>query len=278
MAVRLTSIAVLTAALASLQAQSPPAAPPSFEVTSVRRNTSGAGRRSFQLPERGTVTGTNVTVHLMILQAYQANRFAVVVPRDHPLMDPGPAAPAFDVQIKPSDNAPPGQARLLLQQLLADRFKLRVHRETRPTPVYVLTAAREGQFGPELRPADQDCASYIAARRIDPQAAEPHDRHGTPLCIGQLPPRLPGVTFMRNAGSVANLVRQIQAFVDRFVVDETGLTGNVEWTLSFALNPLDGDHPSIFTAIQEQLGLTLTARTMPREVLVVDSVDWPTPN
>jgi len=261
-----------------LGAQSPSAVP-QFEVTSVKRNTSGASRSSMRLPETGTVSATNAPLRMMINQAYQIGRFELVAAVDGPLLAGGVNAPKFDVEGKPPDTAPPGQPRLMLRKLLADRFNLRMHRETRPTPVYVLTVARTGRLGPDLVASDRDCAAYITALRSDPQltAPEPRHRNGTPLCIGALP-RRPGITFIRQVGPAALIKRQIQAFVDRPLIDATGLTGNYEWTLSFSQNAQDGDAPSVFTAVEEQLGLTLEARTQPYEVLVVDSVDWPTAN
>jgi uncharacterized protein (TIGR03435 family) len=277
MARRLATVALLAAALASLDAQSPAAAP-EFEVASVRRNTSGDSRTTWRIPPSGAVSFTNATIRWLIVQAYELRRFMLVDASDNPLLREAGAdsGPKFDVEAKPPDDAPPGQQLLMLQKLLADRFKLRAHREMRTLPTYVLRVAREGRLGPELRPTDKNCAVWAAARRNDPQLAEPRDRHGTPLCVGPQPSRT--IRLLKNAGPAADIARQIQAFVDRPLVDATGLTGNVEWTLTFALNPLDPDTPSIFTAVEEQLGLELEPSTAPYEVLVVDSVELPTPD
>ena len=276
---RLRALVLLSAALAPVYAQSPTAAP-EFEVASVRRNTSGQTRTTWSIPPTGTVSFTNATIRWLIVQAYDLDRFTPLVgASDNPLLrETGDSVPKFDVQAKPPDDAPPGQQRLMLQRLLADRFKLRAHREKRTLPVYALTVAREGSLGPELRPSLQNCVEWGAARKKDPQVAEPRDRRGTPLCAGPQPS--PTVRLLRNAGPAADIARQIQGFVDRPLVDATGLTGNVEWTLTFAMNPLDPDTPSIFAAVEDQLGLKLEPRMSPNEieVLVVDSVELPTSN
>ena len=217
---------------------------------------------------------TNAEIRGLILQAYQTDRFRLVTAVDAALL----GGPKFDVQAKPPDDAPPGQQRLMLQTLLADRFSLRVHRETRPIPVYALTVSREGRLGPDLQPTDQDCQVWAAERRKNPQVAEPRDRNGNPLCILGPASLHPGLTVLGNAGPAAGIARQMQNFVDRLLVDATGLTGNFAWRLSFALNPLDSGNPSIYTAVAEQLGLKLEPRMAPYEVLVVDSVELPTSN
>jgi uncharacterized protein (TIGR03435 family) len=211
---------------------------------------------------------------MLVMQAYQVDRFSLVAAADHPLLADLTSAPAFDVQAKPPDDAPPGTQRLMLQKLLEDRFRLRVHGETRPTAVYVLTVVRKGRLGPDLAPTEKNCAAWRIASGSNPNLPQPVHRNGTPLCFGGQQPQYP-VRLLRNAGDASDIRRQIQAFVDRPLVDETGLTGNFEWTLSFANEPVP-THPSIFTAVEEQLGLKLESRTAPYQVLVIDSVDWPT--
>ena len=89
-----------------------------------------------------------------------------------------------------------------------------------------------------------------------------------------------GLQGVRSAGPIARLTNRIQSFVDRPIIDATGLTGTFEWTLSVNLVAISDDVglPPIFGALQEQLGLKLEPRTAPLEVLVVDSVEMPTEN
>lgn len=164
----------------------------------------------------------------------------------------------------------------MLQRLLEDRFKLRARRETRPTAAYALTVLRKGRLGPDLAPTEKSCAAWRTAIGSNPDLPQPVHRNGTPLCFGGRQPQYP-VRLLRNAGPASDISRQIQAFVARPLFDETGLAGNFEWTLVFANEPAP-NQPSIFTAVEEQLGLKLESRTAPYEFLVIDSVDWPTPD
>ena len=277
MALRFWSPVLLVLSMTATHAQSPPAAP-AFEVASVRRNTSGTSRGTARIPDSGQVSIINAPLRMLIMQAYQVNNLSLVVAANHPLLERDLlAAPKFDVQAKPSDDAPPGSQRLMLQQLLTDRFKLRARRETRMTPMYALTVMRKGRLGPDLAPTQQSCAAWRTGIRANPALPQPRHRNGTPLCYTGDVPRQPGVTMLRDAGPAADIARQIQGYVDRPLLDETGLTGNVEWTLVFANTP-NATHPSILTAVEEQLGLKLEPRTAPYDVLVIDSVDWPTPD
>jgi uncharacterized protein (TIGR03435 family) len=272
---------VSSVAVGMAQAPPPPqdtagtAPRPAFEVASVRRNPSGGGRGGGRLPDTGMVTITNATIRTLIALAYQVNRFTLIDASSNSLV--ASDGPTFDIQAKPPDDAAPGQQRLMLQRLLADRFNLRTHWEQRAIPVYALTVAREGRLGPDLLPTNQDCQAWAAAYRTNPQIADLRHRNGTPLC-GVLASPEPDLVLLRDASPASAIAQEIQAFVDRPVIDATGLIGNFEWTLSFARNALNPDHPSIFTAVEEQLGLRLEPRTAPYEVLVVDSVELPTPN
>ncbi|HEY6340117.1 MAG TPA: TIGR03435 family protein [Bryobacteraceae bacterium] len=147
-----------------------------------------------------------------------------------------------------ADKIPP-----MLQTLLRDRFKLALHRETRQLPVYALTTAKNGS---KLKPAESASGItsdtyptnwHISAKTTMPQFAE-------------------------------FLARKL----DRLVVDETSLSGVFEIVLDAAPYSLDGSKdasgPSIFTALQEQLGLKLEARKAPVEILVVDRAGRPSEN
>ena len=194
--------------------------------------------------------------------------------------------PRFDVQANPPENSQPAERRAMMRTLLEDRFKLRVHREMRQMPVYALTVARQGRLGPNLVPSKFDCEAYLDQRRAGGAAPEPVDASGHSWCLYPIDGSRPGVTSMRTAGSVKRVIQRVQPYVDRPIVDATGLSGNVEWILTFAwgpgapggVAPPPADVPEIFTALQEQLGLKLDARRAPVEVLVVDSVELPTPD
>jgi uncharacterized protein (TIGR03435 family) len=145
---------------------------------------------------------------------------------------------------------------LLLQSLLEDRFKLKVHRETRELPVYVLsTANRNGSLGPQLRPSAVNCA------------AEPDK-----CTLRPFPGHLSGVS---NLEIMTNL---LAVSVERVVVDHTGLAGQFEYNLEWSPDQSASDKPSLFAAIQEQLGLKLESTKGPVDVLVIDHVEKPTPD
>ncbi len=158
----------------------------------------------------------------------------------------------------------------MLQPVLADRFKLRVHHETRATPVYNIVLAKGGlkmkESAPPAPPPPGDPRS--------PTGALP--RRCLPKSVGN------GLRVLHDC--TMNDVRNIlEGPTGRYVIDKTGLTGHYDFELRWtpddtpADSPLAGG-PSIFTAVQEQLGLKLEPSTAPVDVLVIDSVQKPTPN
>lgn len=170
----------------------------------------------------------------------------------------------------PGSPEPTDRVRLMLQSLLAERFRLAVHRETRTEQVYGLVVARGG---PKLK---------------ETAGAGPH---GTGIFGSGRPNEI-------NAHSVtvAELVALLSQRLGSPVTDKTGLTGKYDFTLSFAptttqqdlalfgapppeaIPPADSGLPSIFTAVQEQLGLKLEFTKGPVEVLVIDRAEHPDPN
>lgn len=158
--------------------------------------------------------------------------------------------------------------RLMLQRLLEERFSLRLHREQRPMSVYVLKKARDdGRLGPRLLSID-DCSSppTLVLERVG---------------CGNV--GVPSATTRVGRGRWADfgprLTEQLVLYVDgRPVVDETELSGWFEMRLDWSDNAADSKWPPLFTALREQLGLKLEAAQRPLEVLVLDSVERPTPN
>jgi uncharacterized protein (TIGR03435 family) len=285
MSARLGALLFLVMGYTIAGAQAPATPAPVFEVASVKRNLSGRVGGAIEIPPAGTIRFTNTTLRILIRNAYQLDAYT-----EQYTLIPGPYAsfigsapgdvPHFDVQGKPPDNTKPADRRAMLRALLEDRFKLRVHRETRRMPVYALTVVREGRLGPNLRPSKFNCQAYLAQRRAGGSAPEPVDANGNGWCL------YPGyvdtsrtVSNQRFAGPVSLLMQRVQFSVDRPIVDSTGLSGNLEWVLTFGwgADP-PADVPSIFTALQDQLGLKLEARQAPVEVLVIDSVELPAPD
>jgi len=179
-----------------------------------------------------------------------------------------------------------GPLRAMLRGLLAERFKLAVHREQKEVPSYALVLARkDGKLGPQLQPTPKACADWVA-----------NGRQGeAPMVFGNLPCGR-GETrsnIMRQTRSpLTQLVAQLSGRVERPVEDRTGLTGpyafDLRWAAPVPASPLNDGAPSaavpdnlptsIFTAIQEQLGLKLEPAKTMAEFLVIDHVERPTPN
>jgi uncharacterized protein (TIGR03435 family) len=185
----------------------------------------------------------------------------------------------------------------MLRALLADRLKLKVHTESREMPIYALVLARsDGNLGPQLKKAAIDCGAIGAARGRGPAPAP-----GAPDARGPanaLPPdvmrcgmRIGPGNVMAGGVVLPQFANTLAILVGRIVVDRSGLTGNFDIDLQFTPEqmpafgpagpppgapPVDPNGPSIFTAIQEQLGLKLEATKGPVDVLVIDHVEHPT--
>jgi uncharacterized protein (TIGR03435 family) len=175
----------------------------------------------------------------------------------------------FEVIAKAPAATPPATVKLMLQSLLADRFKLVFHNGSQPLPAFVLTT---GKGSPKLKPAeasgDADCQF-----QAPPQNPEP----GT----------LPSIAFSCHHTTMDEFARNLHNWAGGYltdpVVDSTGLKGSwdfdIKWTPRQVLQNAGPAGISIFDAVDKQLGLKLERLTAPRPVLIVDSVnEKPTPN
>jgi bla regulator protein blaR1 len=253
-----------------------------FDVASVKPNKSGDQRVMIQMPPTGRYTATNIALRMMLRQAYDVQDFQIVG---------GPnwlASDRFDIVAKPPDGMTgPEQIRPMLRALLADRFKLVAHNETREMPIYSLVVARaDGKLGPKLSAAKVDCeARFSGARRGGPPPDFP--TAGQPMECG----------FMMGPGNMnvggmpmLELARSLSPMVGRIVIDKTGLKGRYDFQMTYAPEgrgfgggpagadapPVDPNTPSLFTALQEQLGLKLESERGPVDVVVIDRIDQPT--
>lgn len=265
-----------------------------FEVVSVKANVSGAGPLSLRSRPDGGLTATNITLGILLGQAFpQSTQDMVGLPD-------WAAAARFDVNATAPPgigNATPEQRRGMLQAMLADRFKLAMHYETREVPAYDLVMARsDGKLGPQLTPTDIDCAARSAAQRAAADAAraagQPPPTPPPPPTASPTDPPPPCTT--RSMGTrfdghmtMASLAMALRQMAGRVVVDKTGLTGYYTLVLQSSatapgLGAAPGDAatttalPSVFTAVQEQLGLRLVSSRAPVQVLVIESVQRPT--
>ena len=179
----------------------------------------------------------------------------------------------FDIIAKPPENVAPGQAILMLRRLLAERFNLRVHTKIRQGPVYRITVAQAGKLGPSMRISTDECDPLPAYPVMKP------DPDARPLCRETHDNKETNTTKITSKSPIAHLITTVQGRLNRPVIDATELAGSYEWELRFQNNErIPSAAPSIFDAFREQLGLNLKAETGPVEVLVIDSVEQPTPN
>jgi uncharacterized protein (TIGR03435 family) len=248
---------------------------PAFEVASIKRSRSNFGSRVAVLPG-GQLNAFNASLRMLVSKAFGIQQFQVIG---------GPswiASDRFEViakadtgaSVSPADS----QVMLMLRTLLAERFRLRVHAETRQLPVYALVMARrDGRFGPRLRQSD------CVIERFGQRTSADDVRCGLSF---------PGVgrgaiTMKAEGASMPEIASYLQPFVDRVVVDGTARRGRFDVELTFSqqlfefppsLDTTSGVERglSIETALQEQLGLRLQARRAPVQIFVVDSAEPPT--
>lgn len=249
-----------------------PAYGQSFDAVSIKVNRSGEARSSF----RGTLSGisvTNQTVIDIIRNVWNVNRLQIAG---------GPSwvgEDRFDLEAKASGKASRDELVAMMKTMLAERFSLALHQEMRPIPIYALVLARpDRRFGPTLRPSLAKCdrTNPPAPGTPPPQPPPPLDGVDLPSCGTNT-----GRGLLRAAGiEFEAFTRNMAGAAGRIIVDKTGLTGTFDMVLRFNpdANDTSSDLPSLFAAVQEQLGLKLDAQTAPAEVLVIDRVERPTEN
>ena len=266
-AIASTGLIVLTASAVFGQ---PAATRPEFEVASIKPNKAnspvvfGVGN--------GQGGGRDVTLKMLIGLAYRLQEFQI---------SGGPGwvgSDRFDVEGKAEDpKADPDQLRLMLQSLLEDRFKLKVHRETKESSVYVLVVAKDGS---KIKLSSDQTSADVNGP--SPRGAGPN-RGAIRLGAGSL---------IGNAVTLSLFTRFLSQRLDRAIIDKTNLTGRfdiqLQWTPEAGeapfdpggnrLPPADSSGPSVFTAIQEQLGLRLESAKGPVEIFVIDHVEKPSEN
>lgn len=223
------------------------AAGPAFEVASVKPNTQEEGSFSFDFTPDGGLKARNFSAWNLIRTAYNLRELQ---------MSGGPSwikSQGFDIEARPArsgESVPRSQTLLMLQALLQERFKLKFHRETRQVASYALGITSRG-------------------------AKLPPTREGRPrTAMGDLD--VPSMTL-------DSLCQIFEFDLDRPVVNQTGLEGpfaiQLQWASERApKEAADPSKPSLFTAVQEQLGLRLDPSRAPAEFFVIDSVERPTEN
>jgi uncharacterized protein (TIGR03435 family) len=256
---------------------------PSFEVVSVRANTSGS-LGGFRGLKGRTYTATNQALRSVIADAYG-------LPVARVLGGPewiGAASvdvrfiggERYDLVATLPETAGRADLSAMLRLMLAERFGLAARIEMRDAPIYTLLLARaDGRLGEQLRPVSIDCEAEEVGADVVSSAIADRQRQ----CATEI-----GGTLVGRGQRVSSLARMLSLFADRPVVDRTGLSGGFDFDLSFPelATPADrrGGGPgsdsggAIFAAVREQLGLRLEPARGPLEFLVIDAVTRPTPN
>jgi uncharacterized protein (TIGR03435 family) len=281
-----------------------------FDVASVKLNKSGMppsgdmphsnfplGPGAVYSPNGGLFTATNMPLVIYIYFAYKLNSSQMSALRAQ--VPKWVLSDNFDIQAKVDGNPSKDQMRMMMQALLADRFKLAAHTETRQSPVYALVLVKPEKFGPQLRahPADASCSTTQPA-------AAPGAAPAAPATIdGGYPAVCGGITLLQGSASgririgardvtmatIASGMTSPFLGVDRPVVDQTGLSGNFDFTVEFSPTvdtPLppgvnftpDPDGPTFQEALKDQLGLKLDAQTGSADVFIVDHIEPPSEN
>lgn len=267
-------VAIVTASYAA-----PVSFAQTFEVAAIHPRQSPTGRSVFQVLPSGIVELTNVPLRQLIARAYGLDqgleRYTLVEAASFKKV----LSARFDIHARLPEGAKRSDLPAPLRQLLADRFKLRVHSETRQLPIYALMRVHPNRLGPGLKASKNDCDAFRAARQVDKLVEEPRDPSGARLCTASYDFNVDGRRGglrMRDAGPIATVVQRLQAFVDRPLVDATGLSGSFDWIVSFSDDPSDQELPSAVQAVEEQLGLKLETRLGPVDVVVIDHVELAT--
>jgi len=227
----------------SIAAAQQPARKIEFEAVSIKPGDPLSPGRSTQVTQGG-YRARNVRVFELIMSAWGLNQNQIAG---------GPSwaqQEGFDIDARFPEGTGPSQNRAMVQAMLEDRFKLVTHRETRILPLLELSIAKGG-----LRLKEGNGENGMSAG-----------------------PRL----IRYSSGTMAQLSEQLASFLDREVVNKTGLTGSYSIHLSFVPVELgtasDDGGPSIFQALEEQAGLKLESTRGAVEVLVIDSVERPSAN
>jgi uncharacterized protein (TIGR03435 family) len=227
-----------------LAAQTPTG--PAFEVASIKRNTSGDPASGIHNMPGGRVTITNKALRDLVRTAYGSNDLEVVGGPDW--MD----ADRWDIVAAPAPGAT-GPWEPMLKSLLAERFQLRAHIEPRDRPIFNLVFARtDKRLGPTVHDSlCKDDATDCGRTSGNTSGI----KSGAITGVGR---------------TMAELGTGLSRFAERRVFDQTGLEGRYDYQIQWS------EDLSIFTAIQEQLGLKLEPARGPVDVVVIDHVEHPT--
>ena len=260
-------MSILPLVIALLAAAQPPVLDtPAFEVASIKASAARDTAMRIIWP-RGRFSAVNVTMRQFVGAAYTLQPFQIEggpgwFSADRFNIEATVGAEAGIVQVR----GMPEGIRLMMQTLLRDRFMFASHWEKKPQTIYALVKAKPGSpLGPNLQKSNADCAALFAAVRrggpLPPIAVCGNQRLSGKLTAG-------GLLMTQLADTLESLLQQV-------VVDRTGLDGTFNVDLTWAADQTTDTGPSLFTAVQEQLGLKLEAAKAPVDVLVIDRLEKP---
>ena len=286
------SVAFIVVTLSHAQASQAAGGKMSFEVASVKLDKDGRPYSNFPLgpgnsysANGGLLSATDMPVSLYIgfaygLTTYQRQALDAQLPK-------WAKEERFDIQARAGTNSTKDQMRMMMRTLLADRFKLVAHTETHQGPVFALVLAKPGEVGPQLHlrsSASPPCAAFTLS-------ASARSADGSPTACDVF---LSLVDTGHIKTSARNVTLQMIAWamplpgmprLDRPVVDDTGLTGNYDFSIesapetTTAPDAKSGEpEPTFLEALKDQLGLKLVSKTGDVSTIVVDHIEEPTPN
>jgi uncharacterized protein (TIGR03435 family) len=228
----------------------------------------------------GRISAINVTLKMLIARAYDLQGFQLAG-------GPGWADTLrYNIEAKP-DTPVENEWKEMLQNLLADRFQFVFHRETKELPIYALVLAKkDGKLGPGMVESKEGgCTERDPSKPGPPGPGQPPYCGSVLVGAGQL---------TGTAANLGDVARMLSLSVGRKVIDKTGMTGKYTITLKYTPDenrrsmvppgaspppaPADTSGPSLFTALQEQLGLKLESQKGPVEIFVIDRADKPSEN
>jgi uncharacterized protein (TIGR03435 family) len=248
-----------------------------IEVATIKLNTGAPGPGGMRL-NPGRLSVINTPLRTLIRNAYQVPDYTISG-------GPGWISDRYDIEAKIDGELKRDNTLPLLRTLLEDRFQLRVHRETKEGPIYLLTVAPGGV---KLQPSN--CVVVDPAHMPAPPAPDEKrpQNCGVNKSGGNGPVRTLSVTGLKMDETdlarvgLPGLNFYLSSMLGRAVVDKTGLTGRFDIHLEYTPTELaaaaDNPAPSIFTAVQEQLGLKLESARGPVQVLIIDRVERPSEN
>ena len=282
-------IALSAALLASVAAAQPASRAPEFEVASVKPSRSDVpphannplGPGNVYSPYGGFFQAINFPLYSYILFAYKimGNQEQFLRPQ----MPSWVMTERFDIEARAEGDPDKDQMRLMMRSLLADRFKLALHYETRQVPVFTIVLSKSGKTEPGLQPHPEDSSCATA-----PQASQNQVAGRFPALCGGLFPMPPGAPGHQRFGArnvtMGFIANQLSAMgqLERPVIDRTGLGGNfdfaVEWAPELPGAEPDPSGPTFLEALKDQLGIRLESQKGPAEVIVLDHVERPSEN